>query len=110
MCQWMAFVERPNCSSTSAHSSVDQPWPAVLGLMQASHEARGDSLGFHFVDHVLGQAPETALRLFLERNQHLLDEAARARLDVTRPFRELERGFLDCVNDCACVHRADTLT
>ena len=26
-CQWIAFVVRPYCSSTSAHSTRDQPWP-----------------------------------------------------------------------------------
>ncbi len=31
MCQKMPLVERPNCSSTSAHSIRDQPWPPYSG-------------------------------------------------------------------------------
>ena len=68
---------------------------AVLGLVEAADEAGVDRLGLDVVDRVLGQAAEAALGLLLEREEDVLDESARARLDVPSPVRELERGLLD---------------
>ena len=82
MCHDSALVERPSCSSTRNHSVWLQPWPPCSTACSPPPRRavdrrvadRGDPLG--------GQAPARALGLDLERHQHLLDEGARAGLQL----------------------------
>ena len=82
MCQESALVERPSCSSTRNHSSFDQPWPPCSGGVQPAGQPGLDRLALDALVQLVGDVAAGALGQLLVRDQHLVDEAPRALLQL----------------------------
>ncbi len=82
MCHEIAFVERPNCSSTRNHSTCVQPWPPCSAECRPPLRPRSSDSRLIARDRLGGEVPVGALGLLLQRDQELVDEGACARLDV----------------------------
>ena len=80
MCHDSALVERPNCSSTSTHSSFDQPWPPCSRACRPPWSSA--AMASDLMRATSSSVICAALGLLLEREQDLLDEAPRARLEL----------------------------
>ena len=87
----MPLVERPNCSSTSAQSSRDQPWPPYSVECWPPFRPASIARLLDRVDLLRGQAAVEALGLLLERDHELVDEGAGPFLELLGLGRKLER-------------------
>ena len=64
---------------------------AALAGVEGTGQAGGERLALDLLDDVVGEPAPQRLRLLLERDQHVLGEAAGALLDRERLLVEVER-------------------
>ena len=89
MCQESALVERPSCSSTRNHSVFVQPWPPCSGACRPPDRPRLDRLALDALLELVRDLAAAALGQLLVGDQHLVDEAPRALLQVELLGREV---------------------
>ena len=82
MCHERPFVERPICSSTSAHSTWLQPWPPCSTACRPPFRRASSAARRMALDLGRRQHAARALGHLLARDQHVVDEAPRARLQL----------------------------
>ena len=82
MCHERPFVERPNCSSTSAHSTWLQPWPPCSTACRPPFRRAASAARRIASTSAGGQHAAGALGHLLARDQHVVDEPPRALLQL----------------------------